>query len=131
MREYNGFSDKERDRVGRQQAKAIRNGEIPAPHRCELCLASPGPEKMQIHNEDYARAFGDMHPICLTCHRALHNRFTNPSRWLARLAEIRSFRKEPAEPLGIYWWERLEMEESQLPILNPAHPRFGAAQSDL
>jgi hypothetical protein len=105
MLTYNGFTSSERARVGRQQAEAIRSGSFPAPTQCELCLTTTG--QMQLHNEDYSRPFADAHPICRTCHFALHARFTYPARWERRTDHIRQVRAalgvHPANP----WWEEL------------------------
>jgi hypothetical protein len=114
MRDYNGFSSNERAKVGRLQLEAIRSGKFPKPTKCELCGASEG--QLQLHNEDYSKPFDDAHPICRSCHLALHVRFTNPERWDKRKAYIRVVRGN-----GDYWWDKL----INAPIdINPAHSRY-------
>lgn len=113
MREYNGFSSNERAKVGKIQLEAIRAGKFPKPMICELCGITQG--QLQLHNEDYSRPFNDAHPICRSCHLALHVRFTNHDRWEKRKDFIRSVRGA-----GDYWWERL----TNSPIdINPAHQK--------
>jgi len=105
MLSYNGFSSNERAKVGRMQLAAIRSGEFPAPLQCELCMQTTG--QMQLHNEDYSRPFDDAHPICRSCHGALHARFTNPERWQKRLVIIRQFRNQGMSKPSNLWWEDL------------------------
>lgn len=109
MKSYNGFSSNERAKVGRLQLEAIRSGAFPAPKQCELCLQTTG--QMQLHNEDYSKPFEDAHPICRSCHSALHIRFTNPARWEARKQTIRNLRNETNHQ-AIFWWEELTLTET-------------------
>lgn len=116
MNSYNGFSNNERASVGRKQLAAIRAGTFPKPRRCELCLQTTG--QVQLHNEDYSKPFEDAHPICRSCHSALHIRFTKPERWKKRKQTIRQLRQETGDTQKIYWWEELLLE----PIdINPAN----------
>lgn len=116
MLSYNGFSSNERAKVGKLQLAAIRSGEFPAPTVCELCLQTTG--QMQLHNEDYSKPFDDAHPICRSCHSALHVRFNNPDRWTKRLREIQLLRHEDASTFSKHWWVTLKKE----PIdINPAN----------
>lgn len=111
MRDYNGFSSNERAKVGKLQLEAIRGGNFPKPVACELCGTTEG--QLQLHNEDYSKPFEDAHPICRSCHLALHVRFTNPERWERRKERIRELRGD-----GEYWWEKLV----NTPIdINPVH----------
>jgi hypothetical protein len=113
LREYNGFSSSERAKVGKLQLEAIRSGKFPKPTKCELCGTSEG--QLQLHNEDYSKPFVDAHPICRSCHLALHVRFTNPERWEKRKAHIREVRSS-----GSDWWVKL----IDTPIdINPAHKK--------
>ena len=110
MHSYNGFSSSERAKVGKQQLAAIRSGDFPKPTKCELCGTTEG--QLQLHNEDYSKPFDDAHPICRSCHLALHIRFTDPKRWEKRKAYIHEIRGE-----GEYWWDQLP----NTPIdINPA-----------
>ena len=111
MREYNGFSSSERTKVSKLQLEAIRSGMFPKPTACELCGTTEG--QLQLHNENYSKPFEDAHPICRSCHLALHVRFTNPELWEKRKAYIHEIRGE-----GEYWWDQL----TNTPIdINPAH----------
>ena len=104
MLNYNGFSSNERAKVGKMQLDAIRSGNFPAPQVCELCQQSSG--QLQLHNEDYSKPFEGAHPICRSCHLALHVRFTKPDRWRKRMELIRELRNHTtAEPK--FWWEEL------------------------
>ncbi|MEO8863157.1 MAG: hypothetical protein ABI354_02430 [Candidatus Saccharimonadales bacterium] len=116
MKSYNGFSSNERARVGNLLLIAIRAGEFPAPMQCELCLQTTG--QMQLHNEDYSKPFDDAHPICRSCHGALHIRFTKPARWESRKEIITQLRRESGGSTnGDNWWDKLTNE----PIdINPA-----------
>ena len=105
MLSYNGFSSNERAKVGRIQLAAIRSGKFPAPKQCELCIQTNG--QMQLHNEDYSKPFEDAHPICRSCHGALHARFTNPGRWQNRLVIIRQYRGLDTSKPSDHWWEHL------------------------
>ena len=121
MKTYNGFSSSKRAKVGHIQLAAIKAGEFPAPKQCELCLSTEG--QMQLHNEDYSKPFDDAHPICRSCHLALHVRFTKPERWEARKEYIRSVRGE-----GDYWWNLL----INTPVnINPLHNANSADGNDL
>ena len=92
MLSYNGFSSNERAWVGKMQLAAIRSRAFPAPKVCELCQQTSG--QLQLHNEYYSKPFEDAHPICRSCHLALHVRFTNPERWQKRIIVIRELRKD-------------------------------------
>lgn len=96
------------------QLQARKNGSLPEPTQCELCLQSTG--QMQLHNEDYSNPFDDAHPICRACHGALHIRFSKPERWEKRKATIRELRQ--ASDTESFWREQL----TNVPVdINPAH----------
>lgn len=115
MKAYNGFSSNERASVGRMQLQAIRAGKFTEPKKCELCLQTVG--QMQLHNEDYSKIFEDAHPICRSCHSALHIRFTKPERWEKRKQIIRQLRDYSSDNKEVFWWEKLLL----YPIdINPA-----------
>ena len=73
MKEYNGFSGKERDKVAVIIRKAIQSGELPAPNKCCMCGQEKG--MLHYHLEDYSKPLEDLQPICVGCHMRLHIRF--------------------------------------------------------
>ncbi len=83
---YNGFSPAERERAGRIQTRAFRDGH-PKPTACRACGYTHG---VIAHLEDYDRPLEAILPLCGACHRVVHARFTQPDpfrlRWEAILA---------------------------------------------
>jgi hypothetical protein len=84
---YNGYSPSERNRKGRARLK----GEAPPAATRPPCLmcGDPEPTKIQAHAEDYSRPYlweppaPAIYALCLPCHKRLHGRFRNPTRWRA------------------------------------------------
>jgi len=82
--EYNGFDADLRKRLGNIQSKAIRDGRLTRPTECHVC-GQRG--TVLAHLEDY-RVWGDYFPMCLSCHKALHERFRTPGlfhQWMDML----------------------------------------------
>ena len=74
MREYKGFTDKERRANLYRVKKAIADGELPHPCTlpCEICGQDKGIREW--HCEDYTpeRAMQSLHCLCWRCHRNHH-----------------------------------------------------------
>jgi hypothetical protein len=81
---YNGFSKAERKRLGNFQSRSMRSGALTRPTRCYVCGQSG---TVLAHLEDY-RVWGDYFPMCLSCHKALHERYRTPGlfeQWIDML----------------------------------------------
>lgn len=74
MRDYKGFTDKERRANQYQVNKAIKNGELahPCTLPCEMCGQDKGIREW--HCEDYTPevAMQSLHCLCWRCHRNHH-----------------------------------------------------------
>ena len=74
MRDYKGFTDKERRANLYLVKKAIKNGELahPCTLPCEICGQDKGIREW--HCEDYTpeRAMQSLHCYCWRCHRNYH-----------------------------------------------------------
>lgn len=93
MKDYNGFTGNQRNRVATIIRKAINKGDISPPQKCDIC----GQDKGQIHYhlEDYSKPLEDLKPICVGCHMRLHIRFEYPNLWKQHLLDIRAGKKSP------------------------------------
>jgi hypothetical protein len=89
MKDYNGFTPKERSAGWRVQ-KAMREAgtildwtKMP----CDMC-GQVSPATMP-HQENYfdPRAF---YPLCVECHMRLHARFNNPDLWVLYLVALKN-----------------------------------------
>ena len=90
MREYNGFSSNERAKVGKLQLRSHSFRKVPQSQRRANYAAL---RKVNYsYTKDYSKPFEDAHPICRSCHLALHVRFTNLERWEKRKAYIHEIR---------------------------------------
>lgn len=73
---YNGFSGAERERAGRVQTAAVRDGRLTLPPTCIACGCTPKPGGIIAHLEDYTRPLDAVIPVCRPCHHAIHTRFS-------------------------------------------------------
>ncbi len=94
MKDYNGFSGKERNKVGTIIRNAIKNGELLPPNRCCMCGQTEG--TLHYHLEDYSKPLEELRPICVGCHMRLHIRFEYPNLWKQHLCDLRAGKKSPA-----------------------------------
>lgn len=76
MNDYKQWSATERQKSLALTNKAIANGEIPSPTKCNRCTATH--KKMHYHNHDYSDHIKYLEAVCITCHRMLHRRFKDP-----------------------------------------------------
>lgn len=99
--DYNGFSGKLRDAVGRRQTKAWNNGTMPRPTRCDVCYQTEG--AIHGHCEDYSTE--DVYlPLCITCHLILHMRHREPLLWTDYKMAVRAgFQGEPLQQNNALW----------------------------
>jgi hypothetical protein len=86
LQDYNGYSGKDRNRVAMLQRKAIYEGTLPPPTKCEICGQTDG--GILYHNEDYDEAIKGAHQLCIECHLRLHARQFKPNTWHNYLAKI-------------------------------------------
>jgi hypothetical protein len=90
MKDYNGFSDKERQALYNQQKAA---GMIDAlPQVCCVCQGHGG--LIMGHTENY-HDINDLREICIECHMKLHGRFSRPGIWIKHLLDL----KEGKQPV--------------------------------
>jgi hypothetical protein len=81
---YNGFTGGERARE-HQVMNWIRDaGFLPPPGPCDMCGST---NRTGYHAEDYFDPWRMM-ALCGGCHRAIHQRFSNPMPWVSRVAEF-------------------------------------------
>ena len=105
---YNGWSPQQRIASLPLQRQAIRSGAIARPTTCSICAVTPeagSSNSVWLHDENYADPLGAYH-VCRSCHRTLHERFTDPAAWLALIA--RHGRD------GTHWFEQLSMDLASL-----------------
>lgn len=83
---YNGFSPEERRATVPIQLRAFAWGEIERPRVCSICgFDKPQrPSDIVLHNEDYTKPLIGF-ACCRRCHSRLHERFSDPKRWLRLL----------------------------------------------
>jgi hypothetical protein len=78
LKAYNGSSGEERIRGWQKTWAGIHLKLIPPPRTCSICGSR---RAVQYHNEDYLRPM-NAKPVCSTCHKVLHKRFSNEGTWL-------------------------------------------------
>lgn len=95
MKSYKQWSANDRVRMSKLSKKAIADGEIPKPAKCNRCGRKEGEVTMQYHNHDYSHPTDHLEPVCKGCHFMLHKRFSEPVKsaeyferlWLKRYKE--------------------------------------------
>jgi len=80
---YNGFTGLERARGAQIIRWAKSVGLVSAPSSCSVCGVRAA--RMHLHCENYYEPL-DVHPICVSCHVKLHQRFRSPKPWRALVA---------------------------------------------
>jgi len=85
MRDYNGFTPRERMAVCPVQNRAFAAG-FPRPPYCLACGETKG---IFAHLEDYSMPLEGILGLCRACHFAVHIRFTRPETFARRHAEVR------------------------------------------
>lgn len=93
MKDYNGFTGNQRNKVATIIRKAINNGKIQPPQKCDICGQNEG--QMHYHLEDYSKPLENLKPICVGCHMRLHIRFEYPNLWKKYLLDIRAGKMSP------------------------------------
>ena len=78
LSDYNGFTGKYREQVGRRMERNWRANPHLRPTECAVCYQTEG--AIHGHNEDYSDENVYL-PLCLTCHLMLHMRFNAPKLW--------------------------------------------------
>ena len=88
MKEYNGFSPKERNLSWDVQKKFRESGEMVWEGcKCDMCKQSN--MNVMPHLENYFEV-KEFKALCVECHMKLHGRFTSPTGWLVYLQELRN-----------------------------------------
>lgn len=72
LKTYNGFNDKQRMKGDRIIKKAVREGKVPPPTKCERCGQTEG--RIDYHVEDYSpeRILDNLEAVCGRCHYYIH-----------------------------------------------------------
>jgi hypothetical protein len=78
LSDYNGFTGKYREQVGRRMEKSWKEHPHLRPTECAVCFQTEG--AIHGHNEDYS-AENVYLPLCLACHVILHMRWNSPQLW--------------------------------------------------
>jgi len=83
LKDYNGFSGKQRERAQRWLNKAWTAGQLARPIECVACGQTEG--VIQAHAEDYSEPFRagvtDGFHLCIICHAMVHARSKSPKAW--------------------------------------------------
>lgn len=72
MRDYKGWTAKERRASLKKTKAAIAAGIIPPPTKCNRCGKETG--RIDYHNHDYSDPIKYLEPLCQGCHTRLHRR---------------------------------------------------------
>jgi transposase-like protein len=70
MRDYKGWTGKERLASLKKTKAAIAAGIIPPPTKCNRCGKTTG--RIDYHNHDYSDPIKNLEPLCQGCHIRLH-----------------------------------------------------------
>jgi hypothetical protein len=100
MKDYNGFTGAERQRIY-DFKKA--NGCLPnvSGACCSVCGGKGG--QIMVHCEDYYDLY-DGRPICVECHMLLHRRFSQPGVWIKHLVMVsQGYRPTQWKSVGAYF----------------------------
>ena len=76
MKSYKGWTPKQRLESLKKTKEAIKNGEIPKPHKCNRCGLEEG--IIHYHNEDYSHPTKYLEQLCWTCHMMHHSKRRAP-----------------------------------------------------
>jgi len=142
---YNGWSWKERTKLGNIATKAYLAGNFSPPAVCALCKLQgviKGKESphLMFHMEDYSRPL-ECVVICVECHFRLHRRFSFPNRWRRHCEWIRQHHARPYASVYAYmaatakekqdigrldfkpdptrWWENLSYDPALKQAVEP------------
>lgn len=76
MKHYKKWTPKERRASYQKTKKAIREGVIPPPTKCNRCGQTEG--IIHYHNHDYSDPIKYLEPLCWRCHLIFHSKRRNP-----------------------------------------------------
>jgi hypothetical protein len=116
MKDYNGFTSKQRDKAQRWLNAQWSAGTLPRPTRCVACGQEHG--VIDAHAEDYSEPFRagvtDRFHLCFPCHMMVHCRHRGPAKWEAYREIIeRGFQTHPFLRRD---WPRFEKEFLRGPL---------------
>lgn len=73
MKSYKGWTKEERMKSSKLTKRAIANGEIPPPTKCERCGQTKG--IIHYHNENYSHPTKYLEQLCWRCHLIHHSKY--------------------------------------------------------
>lgn len=77
MKDYKQWTASERQKSHRLLKKAISDGDVPEPTKCNRCDVSYSIRKIQYHTHDYSHPTKFIEPVCIICHRKIHKLSTD------------------------------------------------------
>ena len=105
MKEYNGFTEKERLKGNKIIKKAIKDGLLPQLNtvKCEMCGQDKGIR--HYHNEDYTpeNIIQDAKCLCFRCHMHIHSNNKNSKSWQKYEEDIKNGEIYPPVYNKTYW----------------------------
>ena len=85
VKDYNGFSGKQRERAQRWLDKEWSGNRLARPWTCVACGRGQTEGTIQAHAEDYSEPFRpgvtDGFHLCIICHAMVHARSKNQQAW--------------------------------------------------
>jgi hypothetical protein len=91
MNDYKGVTAAERIASLKITQKAIKEGIIPKPVKCQLCGKTTG--RIDYHSETYKSPTEGLLQICQGCHMRWHNRNRYPESFCRFMSENDRFKK--------------------------------------
>ncbi|MGI6423084.1 MAG: hypothetical protein ACOX0X_00490 [Candidatus Dojkabacteria bacterium] len=91
MKEYRNITAKERLESLKLTKKAIKEGIIQIPSKCQLCGKTTG--RIDYHNETYKSPTENLYQICQGCHTRWHKRNINKDSFKNFILENNRFKK--------------------------------------
>ncbi len=98
LKEYNGFTGKEREKYARIQQKAIKNGILKPEEevKCTMCGQDKGIRVYHAENYFPERIVENSTPMCASCHDQYHRvRPENPQKFRQYLESVREIPSKP------------------------------------
>ncbi len=94
MRDYKGWTAKERRESLKKTKAAIAAGIIPPPMKCNRCGKETG--RIDYHNHDYSDPIKYLEPLCQGCHTQLHRRENKEME--AKTSNVKNTKSVPEKP---------------------------------
>lgn len=105
MKDYNGFTAKQRMHGDKIIKEAIKRGMLPPLSECSCYLCGQRKGILHYHNEDYTpeNVIKDAKPVCWTCHMMIHARFDHPKSYEKYMESVRNGKQYPPVYRGNAW----------------------------